>query len=279
MTIYHTRAQTISVLIPTYNSEKTLGECLKSVITQDHSPEEIIVVDSYSHDSTQKIAKQFGCRIITTRWKILGARYLGARAAKGKYVLMLDSDQVLKRKDVLSRSLPLLRKYDMLVFEEKSYRTDTLLERLADADRRLVHAAGSMQLDPTEGTLLPRLFDRQLLLKAFKHIDMQKLHDVVVFDDALIYYEAHKISDRVSMINDAVVHKEPTGLLAVLRHNYRYGASVRMLLKYGEYNQLLAKKARFRKVKITKDNLGLAIQSYVLLILKGTAYELGKLTG
>ena len=192
---------------------------------------------------------------------------------------MLDSDQVLKRRDIISEALSMSRRYDMLVLEEASYRTKTLLEKLADADRKLVHDAVETQLDPIEGTLLPRFFKKQVLLKAFEHIDMPKLHDVIVFDDVLIYYEAHKVSSKVSMIKDAVVHSEPSDLIGILTHNYRYGISVKNLLQYKKYNKLLAKKTRFRRVEVTRRNIGLIIQSYALLILKGIAYGLGYVMG
>ena len=54
-----------------------------------------------------KIATARGCKVISTDWKLLGARYLGCKAASGEFVLMLDSDQVLLE-DTVERSLPTL---------------------------------------------------------------------------------------------------------------------------------------------------------------------------
>ena len=53
----------------------------------------------------------------STDWKLLGARYLGCKAASGEFVLMLDSDQVLL-KDSIERSLSLFENHDMLCLEE-----------------------------------------------------------------------------------------------------------------------------------------------------------------
>ena len=50
----------ISVVVHTYNSEKTLEKCLKSVT----SCEEIIVCDMYSTDRTIEIAQKYGAKVI-----------------------------------------------------------------------------------------------------------------------------------------------------------------------------------------------------------------------
>ena len=54
----------VSVVIPTYNSEKTLEKCLKSIMDQTFKNIEIIVVDRFSEDRTVEIAKRYGARII-----------------------------------------------------------------------------------------------------------------------------------------------------------------------------------------------------------------------
>lgn len=56
----------ISVIIPTYNSEKVLKSCLESIKGQDYPKEriEVIVVDGGSQDTTTKIAQSFGARVL-----------------------------------------------------------------------------------------------------------------------------------------------------------------------------------------------------------------------
>ena len=49
----------ISVVITTYNSEKTIEKCLLSIYQQTHPPYEIIVVDGKSTDSTTEIIRRF----------------------------------------------------------------------------------------------------------------------------------------------------------------------------------------------------------------------------
>ena len=49
----------VSVIIPTYNSENSIGEALDSVFAQTHRPIEIIVVDDGSTDGTAEVVKQY----------------------------------------------------------------------------------------------------------------------------------------------------------------------------------------------------------------------------
>lgn len=85
----------VSVIIPTYNSGETLAECLKSVHGQNYPFYEVIVVDNFSNDDTLKTAKEFGAKVIQQKCNPALARNIGIADSTGKYILFLDSDQVL----------------------------------------------------------------------------------------------------------------------------------------------------------------------------------------
>jgi len=85
----------VSIIIPTYNSEKTLFQCLKSVYSQSYPFYEVIIVDNYSTDGTLDIAKKFGAKIIQAKSNPATARNIGIANSTGKYVLFLDADQIL----------------------------------------------------------------------------------------------------------------------------------------------------------------------------------------
>ena len=56
----------ISVVIPAFNEEKYLPDCLKSLRNQDYTgPYEIIIADNGSVDETVRIAQNFGARIVS----------------------------------------------------------------------------------------------------------------------------------------------------------------------------------------------------------------------
>ena len=89
----------VSVVIPAKNSGTVLETCFKYIKNQTYLNIEIIVVDSYSKDKTQKICEQYKVRLIQfDDSKIRGhfdatyKRNLGAKEAKGDFVYYLDAD-------------------------------------------------------------------------------------------------------------------------------------------------------------------------------------------
>ncbi|AUN99891.1 glycosyltransferase [Bacteriovorax stolpii] len=92
----------ISVIIPAYNAEKTLGECLKSVASAIGEMDEIIVVDDCSNDSTVSIAQSFRCHLVrlSENQGAANARNEGAGSAKNDLYLFVDSDVLITKDNV-----------------------------------------------------------------------------------------------------------------------------------------------------------------------------------
>src|SRR3989344_1808133 len=94
----------ISVVIPTYNSKATLGKVLYAIKRQSYPQDkiEILVVDGGSIDKTLDIAKSYNTKVLLNS-KILQvyAKHIGYIKAKGKYIVHLDSDEVLVNKNSL----------------------------------------------------------------------------------------------------------------------------------------------------------------------------------
>ena len=87
----------VSVVIPTYNSEKYITQALKSVFAQSYNNLEVILIDDASDDATVSIAQSFPDRrlkIIINKQNqgVSFNRNLGIRQAKGKWIALLDSD-------------------------------------------------------------------------------------------------------------------------------------------------------------------------------------------
>jgi glycosyltransferase involved in cell wall biosynthesis len=86
----------VSVVVCSYNSERTMEACLASLEVLDYPDYEVIVVNDGSTDRTLQIAERFSyCRIISQPNKGLSvARNVGAEAATGEIVAYTDSDCV-----------------------------------------------------------------------------------------------------------------------------------------------------------------------------------------
>ena len=87
----------LSIIIPTYNSERTIEECLNSILNQNYKDYEIIIVDNNSNDKTKMIIQKhldnprlkYIFEPIISRGK---ARNTGEKTANGEIILMTDSD-------------------------------------------------------------------------------------------------------------------------------------------------------------------------------------------
>lgn len=116
-----------SIVVPVYNVEAYLDDCLRSLQTQDYKDYEIICVNDGSTDRSREILTQWESRF--TQMKILdrengglsAARNTGLAAAKGDYILFVDSDDWLEPK-TLQTLHDNLNGEDMLCFACK--RTD-----------------------------------------------------------------------------------------------------------------------------------------------------------
>ena len=91
----------VSVIIPVYNRERILKDCLQSVFDQSYEDVEIITIDDGSTDGSLEICREAAERdprvvILEGEHKgVSGARNKGLDAAKGEYIFFLDSDDVI----------------------------------------------------------------------------------------------------------------------------------------------------------------------------------------
>lgn len=90
------------MIIPAYNEEKLLGECLNSIVkaTAGFVDEcEIIVVDNGSTDKTAAIACNSGAKVVfEPHRQIARARNAGAQAARGRFLFFVDADTTITAK-------------------------------------------------------------------------------------------------------------------------------------------------------------------------------------
>lgn len=94
--------QTISVIVPVYNVEAYLPQCIESILAQDYSDLEVILIDDGSTDCSGGICDRFAAndsRIRVIHQKNAGAaaaKNAGLRVASGTYLSFVDSDDYLE---------------------------------------------------------------------------------------------------------------------------------------------------------------------------------------
>ena len=91
----------LSIIVPGYNVEEFIEECLNSILDQTFKNYEVILIDDESPDNTGKIMDEYAAKypnftvIHKKNEGISVARNLGIELANGKYVAFVDSDDVL----------------------------------------------------------------------------------------------------------------------------------------------------------------------------------------
>ena len=105
----------ISVIVPVYNVEEYLEECLESIQYQTYTDIEVILVNDGSTDSSKEICERF-CQA-DSRFRLINqenkgqsaARNRGVKESVGQFIMFVDSDDIIN-KDVLEVLLPYMKK-------------------------------------------------------------------------------------------------------------------------------------------------------------------------
>ncbi|MGI6079080.1 MAG: glycosyltransferase, partial [Fastidiosipilaceae bacterium] len=126
----------VSVIIPVYNMEKYLEECMDSVINQTYKDIEIICVNDGSTDGSFSILEKYASN--DGRIKILNkpngglssARNTGLKAAKGKFIIFLDSDDYIET-DTIECVMDKAGGADMVVYGTNVF-GDAMMDRRTD---------------------------------------------------------------------------------------------------------------------------------------------------
>lgn len=105
----------ISLVVPVYNCEKYVGECIESILSQDYSNIELILVNDGSKDNSKNIIEDYSKK--DKRIKIINqensgvssARNNGMKISKGKYIGFIDADDYVE-KDYVSYYYKIIKK-------------------------------------------------------------------------------------------------------------------------------------------------------------------------
>lgn len=155
MNIIDKNTPLVSVCIPVYNGEKTIGQAIKSVLSQTYSNIELIISDNASTDKTIEVAGAFqDPRIIIskneTNLGMIGNFSVCTKKAHGKYVKFLCSDDTLlptalerevdafeknKTVSVVTGSSLVVNSQNKVLFKRKFYKKDKLVNGLKFAKR------------------------------------------------------------------------------------------------------------------------------------------------
>lgn len=128
----------VSIIVPIYNAEKYLHRCVDSLLAQDFSDYEILLIDDGSLDASSKICDDYAqkeCKVKVFHQKnsgVAAARQLGIEQAQGEYTIHVDADDWVDAamlKELWSKAED--TKADMVIcdyFEEYQNKTKRILQ-------------------------------------------------------------------------------------------------------------------------------------------------------
>ncbi|PCJ25697.1 MAG: hypothetical protein COA97_07400 [Flavobacteriales bacterium] len=131
----------ISIIIPVYNAEKYISETINSVFSQTYRNWELIIIDDGSADNSANIIKQFCKDNDKVRYYyqensgVSVARNNGMNKAKGKYIALLDADDVWEKDNLRLKNDVLETKNDVSWVFSNMYNANETAEIVSEASK------------------------------------------------------------------------------------------------------------------------------------------------
>lgn len=198
----------VSIIVPAYNSEKYLTECIESIINQTYKNIEIIIINDGSIDKTEQICqkyKQKDDRIIFISRENRGASYTRNEAisiSSGKYLCFVDSDDYLAT-DFIETLINKINEYDLV--------TCGYYIKYIDNERKMVGAKDNIQLkrkEALDALFFDNMYRGFLWNKIFKKeiITQNKIYfenDIKMCEDLIFVYKYISVCNKVLYIPEA----------------------------------------------------------------------------
>ncbi|MBS7658897.1 MAG: glycosyltransferase family A protein [Candidatus Bathyarchaeia archaeon] len=215
----------VSIVIPTYNSERTIDVCLKSLRKQSYPNIEIIVIDNYSKDRTREVAEKLGAKVLQLDAERAEAKNFGLKKAGGKYVCFIDSDMELT-KNVIEECVNLIESDEKLggiIIPERSV-GGSFWVKVRDFERSFY--AGT-EIESAR-------FFRKDLVERVNGFD----GEIVAFEESTLPQKIEKLGYNVKARISAEIlhHEENFSLWKWLKKKFYYVKSAsKYKEKFGEY--------------------------------------------
>lgn len=212
-------ANLVSIIIPFYNTEYYLKECLNAVCQQTYSQIEVILIDDGSTDSSLEIAQAFVKKYPYVSLKKIpnsgpgNARNVGLQLAKGEYIVFVDSDDLIDFTMV-----------EQLVKALRFHKADICVCKFAlfdDHSEEIFEKVWQMEDTMVTGTkAIQGMYTNQITLtvwgKIFRssHIKAIKFPVDMIYEDRPFMLEAFFKAQKVFFINEVLVRirKRPGSL-------------------------------------------------------------------
>ena len=233
----------ISVIVPIYNVEKYLENCLKSIVEQTYRDFELIVVDDGSSDKSVDIANNY-LKDKDIKWSLIkkenggqsSARNAGLRAAKGELISYIDSDDVISP-EFLSELVKVLKDDCDFSFCGFEYIKTQNIDKRSEKKESRIYQKDELLIDFLKRTVsfvVPSMLFRKEFL----------------IDNNLFFEESIRFSEDQAFIWDVLLHCQKA--VYVSSKMYGYFLRERSIMTGSPYQRVVDS---YNEYKNTIDNI------------------------
>ncbi|HGF9815039.1 TPA: glycosyltransferase family 2 protein [Campylobacter lari] len=275
----------ISIILPTYNVEKYIARALDSCINQSFKDIEIIIVDDCESDKSIDIAKEYASKdkrikIIHNKenLKLLRARYEGVKVANSPFIMFLDPDDYLELNtcEECVKILNKNNKIDLIFFDAFVLNNNKIERKLNFQEKYYTKKDFLKKLLKTKNlfwTMWGKVIKKELYLKAFSLIPLEKNTKINMAEDVLLYYPLINISNIIFYLNKNLYNYQinnfsitGTLILQNIKANMQEQDNVVNLLKKIQYEY------RFNVALLFLIDYYLLIEKHLLLGNQNSVY-------
>ena len=245
----------ITVIVPVYNAEAYIDQCLESLMRQSYREFELIIVDDGSTDRSAGICDKFAGQYenISVVHKhnggLISARIAGLKKASGQYIAFVDADDWVdqdflemlvtrmesEQADIVMTGCIKEEKNESEImlncFEQGVYEREDLEKKIFS---RMLHYQGFYEFG-IQPYMWNKLYKKELLLKCYDGIDM----DIYDGEDVAVVYPYLLHTYRAVICDDALYHYRinETSITAHKRLDYYANVAKLYLHLYKEFMQ------------------------------------------
>lgn len=254
----------ISIIVPVYNKEKYLSECVDSILRQNFKDFELILVDDGSKDSSWNIIKEYADkeeRVVPVHQENAGvsaARNAGLDRAQGKWICFVDADDYLPKDGI-----------QILVEHGEKSNADIVNANATRVEDDKQFKIFNFNNEIVKGNIYPRLVHFAPWAQLFKRSIIEEHHlryvkGLAYSEDNvfILYYSLYASS--IEFVNDSVYNYRINFDSAIQNKDYKKVAYHQMWAAHEVY-KLKDKEASLRNFIInrTKILISSSINAYV----------------
>lgn len=265
----------ISIIIPVYNVEKYLVQCLESIINQTYKNFEVIIINDGSTDNSEKIIKSYQEKHSCIRYYqqqnqgVSVARNLGLQKANGRYTIFIDPDDYLE-----------LNAFELMVNRAEIEDLDVVLIGYTEIYDDNIKGIDTYKFPSVDSEKIYKGLDIMNMMlelqingfswdKMFKTSSLKQNNFIFEKDryiqDWFPVFKQMQVADKVGFINKSLYNYRQRGSSTVHKRNEKYlidySHAVSQIIEFSNTNKEILNISSLTKFKIiTFDNI---IKMYV----------------